>query len=106
MGISTVHYADNETNNTLKHLHNKLHPTGTPVERVEYIIELLLMEKVFANSNFTNNVKGGVIAEVIGLVNEIDEQWVLKTDLLCDAIELALSETVGTKSLKVVDWTV
>jgi type I restriction-modification system DNA methylase subunit len=177
MGRSTVHYADNETNNTLKRLHNKLRPAGTPVERVEYIIELLLlrifeaklkqdgtftplrrlfegenyrllfshllsltgdqvlselnknifpfyasiltkarevisgnmptkmqdqlvlMEEVFANSNFTNNVKGGVIAEVIGLVNEIDEQWVLKTDLLGDAIESALSETGGTKDL-------
>lgn len=177
MGRSTVHYADNETNNILKRLHNKLRPAGTPVERVEYIIELLLlrifeaklkqdgtftplrrlfdgenyrllfshllsltgdqvlselnknifpfyasiltkarqvisgnmptkmqdqlvlMEEVFANSNFTNNVKGGVIAEVIGLVNEIDEQWVLKTDLLGDAIESALSETGGTKDL-------
>ncbi|MCC7210826.1 MAG: N-6 DNA methylase [Candidatus Brocadia sp.] len=177
MGRSTVHYADNETNNILKQLHNKLRPAGTPVERVEYIIELLLlrifeaklkqdgtftplrrlfegenyrllfshllsltgdqvlselnknifpfyasiltkarqvisgnmptkmqdqlvlMEEVFANSNFTNNVKGGVIAEVIGLVNEIDEQWVLKTDLLGDAIESALSETGGTKDL-------
>ncbi|BBO19064.1 N-6 DNA methylase [Candidatus Brocadia pituitae] len=61
--------------------------------------QLVLMEEVFANSNFTNNVKGGVIAEVIGLVNEIDEQWVLKTDLLGDAIESALSETGGTKDL-------
>lgn len=43
MGRSTVHYADNETNNTLKRLHNKLRPAGTPVERVEYIIELLLL---------------------------------------------------------------
>ena len=34
--------------------------------------QLVLMEKVFANANLTNNVKGGVIAEVIGLVNEID----------------------------------
>ncbi len=177
MGRSTVHYADNETNNILKRLHNKLRPAGTPVERVEYIIELLLlrifeaklkqdgtftplrrlfegenyrllfshllsltgdqvlselnknifpfyasiltkarqvisgnlptkmqdqlvlMEEVFANSNFTNNVKGGVIAEVIGLVNEIDEQRVLKTDILGDAIESALSETGGTKDL-------
>lgn len=177
MGRSTVHYADNETNNILKRLHNKLRPAGTPVERVEYIIELLLlrifeakikqdavfaplrklfegenyrllfshllslngdqvlselnknifpfyssiiskarnvvsgnlpqkmqdqlvlMEEVFANSNFTNNVKGGVIAEVIGLVNEIDEKWILKTDLLGDAIESALSETGGTKDL-------
>ncbi|MFA5340938.1 MAG: N-6 DNA methylase [Clostridia bacterium] len=177
MGRSTVHYADSETNNILKRLHNKLRPAGTPVERVEYIIELLLlrifeakikqddtftplrklfegekyrllfshllsltgdqilahlnkevfpfysailskagkvisgnmptkmqdqlvlMEEVFANSNFTNNVKGGVIAEVIGLVNEIDEARILKTDLLGDAIESALSETGGTKDL-------
>ncbi len=177
MGRSTVHYADSETNNILKRLHNKLRPAGTPVERVEYIIELLLlrifeakikqdeifnplrklfsgenyrllfshlnslngeqilselnknifpfyatiltkakavvsgnlpqkmqdqlvlMEEVFANSNFTNNVKGGVIAEVIGLVNEIDEKYILKTDLLGDAIESALSETGGTKDL-------
>jgi type I restriction-modification system DNA methylase subunit/restriction endonuclease S subunit len=177
MGRSTVHYADNETNNILKRLHNKLRPAGTPVERVEYIIELLLlrifeakikqdevfaplrklfegenyrllfshllsltgeqilselnknifpfyasiiskarnvitenlpqkmqdqlvlMEEVFANSNFTNNVRGGVIAEVIGLVNEIDEKWILRTDLLGDAIESALSETGGTQDL-------
>lgn len=177
MGRSTVHYADSETNNILKRLHNKLRPAGTPVERVEYIIELLLlrifeskikqdetfaplrklfdgenyrllfsyllslngeqilselnknifpfystilskartvvsgnlpqkmqdqlvlMEEVFANSNFTNNVKGGVIAEVIGLVSEIEEKHILKTDLLGDAIESALSETGGTKDL-------
>jgi len=178
MGRSTVHYADNDTNNILKRLHNKLRPAGTPVERVEYIIELLLlrifeaklkqdeifkplrklfegekyrllfsylreinngdrilselnknifpfyatilhkarkvikgnlpqkiqdqlvlMEEVFANSNFTNNVKGGVINEVIGLIYEIDEKHILKTDLLGDAIESALSETGGTKDL-------
>lgn len=177
MGRSTTHYADSETNNILKRLHNKLRPAGTPVERVEYIIELLLlrifeaklkqeesfkplrnlftgenyrllfshllslngeqilselnknifpfysailskartvvsgnlpqkmqdqlvlMGEVFANSNFTNNVKGGVIAEVIGMVNEIDEKYILKTDLLGDAIESALSETGGTKDL-------
>jgi len=179
MGRSTVHYADNETNNILKRLHNKLRPAGTPVERVEYIIELLLlrifetklkqdevfkplrkifagenyrllfsyihslsngdrillelnktifpfyatilqearkvvkgnlppkmqdqlvlMEEVFADSNFTSNVKGGgVITEVIGLINDIDEKYILKTDLLGDAIESALSETGGTKDL-------
>jgi type I restriction-modification system DNA methylase subunit len=178
MARSTTHYADNDTNNILKRLHNKLRPAGTPVERVEYIIELLLlrifeaklkqdeifkplrklfdgenyrllfsyihtlsngdrilqelnktifpfyatilqsarkvvkgnlpakmqdqlvlMEEVFANSNFTNNVRGGVITEVIGLVNEIDEKYILKTDLLGDAIESALSETGGTKDL-------
>ncbi len=43
MGRSTVHYADNKTNNALKALHNKLRPAGTPVQRVEYIIELLLL---------------------------------------------------------------
>ncbi len=43
MGRSTVHYADSETNNILKKLHNKLRPAGTPVQRVEYIIELLLL---------------------------------------------------------------
>ncbi|MEW6049531.1 MAG: N-6 DNA methylase [Candidatus Zixiibacteriota bacterium] len=177
MARSTIHYADTDTNNILKRLHNKLRPAGTPVERVEYIIELLLlrifeaklkqdeefkplrnlfkgeryrllfshllsltgdqvlaelnkssfpfyatiltksrdvikgnlptkiqdqlvlMEEVFANSNFTNNVKGGVIAEVIGLVHEIEEQRILRTDLLGDAIESALSETGGTQAL-------
>ncbi|MEB2773771.1 hypothetical protein SYJ56_00540 [Algoriphagus sp. D3-2-R+10] len=43
MGRSTVHYSDNKTNNALKKLHNKLRPVGTPVQRVEYIIELLLL---------------------------------------------------------------
>lgn len=43
MGRSTVHYTDNKTNNILKALHNKLRPAGTPVQRVEYIIELLLL---------------------------------------------------------------
>jgi len=43
MARSTVHYADNKTNNILKALHNKLRPAGTPVQRVEYIIELLLL---------------------------------------------------------------
>jgi hypothetical protein len=42
MARSTVHYADNDTNSILKKLHNKLRPAGTPVQRVEYIIELLL----------------------------------------------------------------
>ncbi len=43
MARSTVHYADSTTNNLLKKLHNKLRPAGTPVQRVEYIIELLLL---------------------------------------------------------------
>lgn len=177
MARSTVHYADKETNNILKKLHNKLRPAGTPVQRVEYIIELLLLrifevklaqdpefeqlrgafagdnetllfssllslpndqilptlnsrffpfyarilsearkvwkgnlstkvqdqlvliEEVFGNSNFTNNVTSGNMAEVIGLVAELDSERLLKTDLLGDAIESALSETGGTKDI-------
>ncbi len=177
MARSTVHYADSETNNILKKLHNKLRPAGTPVQRVEYIIELLLLrifevkllkdpefgqlravfkaenenllfssllgvandqilptlntrffpfyahilsearkvwkgnlstkvqdqlvliEEVFGNSNFTNNVTSGNMAEVIGLVAELDKDRLLKSDLLGDAIESALSETGGTKDI-------
>jgi type I restriction-modification system DNA methylase subunit/restriction endonuclease S subunit len=177
MGRSTVHYADSDTNNTLKKLHKKLRPAGTPVQRVEYIIELLLLrifevklkqdpdfkqlrdlfarpndhllfnslrtvpnerllptlneqffpfyasilsqarkvykmnlgqkiqdqlvliEEVFKNSNFTNNVKSGNLQEILGLVGDIDEDSLLKTDLLGDAIESALSETGGTKDI-------
>jgi len=177
MARSTVHYADSETNNILKKLHNKLRPAGTPVQRVEYIIELLLLrifevkltqdpeftqlraafkgenenllfasllgiandqilptlntkffpfyahilsharkvwkgnlsikvqdqlvliEEVFGNSNFTNNVTSGNMAEIIGLVAELDKDRLLKTDLLGDAIESALSETGGTKDI-------
>jgi type I restriction-modification system DNA methylase subunit/restriction endonuclease S subunit len=195
MGRSTVHYADNKTNNALKKLHNKLRPAGTPVQRVEYIIELLLLrifetkikqddefkplrklftaeykwknpkkgqdapeesnenrlfsylptvsneqisselndnffpfyssilhsarqvfegenlpqkvqdqlvliEEVFSNSNFTNNVNSGNLGEIISIVaNEIEEARLLKTDLLGDAIESALSETGGTKDV-------
>jgi len=40
---STVLYSDIKTNNALKKIHNKLRPAGTPVQRVEYIIELLLL---------------------------------------------------------------
>lgn len=194
MGRSTVHYADNKTNNALKKLHNKLRPAGTPVQRVEYIIELLLLRifetkikqdeefkplrklfsaeykwknpkkgaeapeetnenrlfsylptvsneqilselndnffpfyssilssarqvyegnlpqkvqdqlvliaEVFSNSNFTNNVNSGNLGEVISIVaNDIEETRLLKTDLLGDAIESALSETGGTKDV-------
>lgn len=191
MARSTVHYADNKTNNALKKLHNKLRPAGTPVQRVEYIIELLLLrifetkikqddefkplrklfstdykwknpktgkeesnenrlfsylptvsndqilselndkffpfyssimnsarqafdgnlpqkvqdqlvliEEVFSNSNFTNNVNSGNLGEVISIVaNDIEEVRLLKTDLLGDAIESALSETGGTKDV-------
>lgn len=191
MGRSTIHYADNKTNNALKRLHNKLRPAGTPVQRVEYIIELLLLrifetkikqddefkplrklfssdyvwknpktgieesnenrlfsylptvsneqisaelndnffpfysnilhsarevfkenlpqkvqdqlvliEEVFSNSNFTNNVNSGNLGEVISIVAiDIEEARLLKTDLLGDAIESALSETGGTKDI-------
>ncbi len=177
MARSTVHYADKETNNILKKLHNKLRPAGTPVQRVEYIIELLLLrifevklvqdpdfaplraaftgdnesllfssllglpndqilptlntdffpfyahilsaarrvwrgnltdkvqdqlvliEEVFGNSNFTNNVTSGNMGEIIGLVADLDKDRLLKTDLLGDTIESALSETGGTKDI-------
>lgn len=178
MARSTVHYADNKTNNILKALHNKLRPAGTPVQRVEYIIELLLLrifevkvkkdddfkplrklfgndnnalvfsdlialtgnqaletmnkkifpfygnilgkaraiyknknlpqkvqdqlvliEEVFSNSSFSNNVKNGNLNEILGLVSDIDEERLLKTDLLGDAIESALSEQGGTKDV-------
>jgi type I restriction-modification system DNA methylase subunit/restriction endonuclease S subunit len=178
MARSTVHYSDSDTNNILKKLHNKLRPAGTPVQRVEYIIELLLLrifevklkqdldfkqlrelfkepndellfsclysvanerllptinekffpfyadilahtrkvyvktnlsqkvrdqlvliEEVFKNSNFTNNVKSGNLQEIISLISEIDEERLLNTDLLGDVIESALSETGGTKDL-------
>ena len=177
MARSTVHYADNSTNNTLKKLHNKLRPAGTPVQRVEYIIELLLLrifeaklkhdpefadirplfrdssetllfssllsapndeilailnkqmfpfyarilsevrkvitgnpslkvldqlvliEEVFSNSNFSNNVNSGNLQEIISLIGELDEERLMKTDLLGDAIESALSETGGTKDI-------
>ena len=191
MGRSTVHYADSKANKSLKALHNKLRPAGTPVQRVEYIIELLLLrifetklkqdeefkplrklfspdyrwlnpktgikesnvnrlfsylstvandqllpelndnffpfystilnsarnvfegnlpskvqdqlvliEEVFSNSNFTNNVNSGNLGEVISIVaHDIEEARLLKTDLLGDAIESALSETGGTKDI-------
>ncbi|MGI6488927.1 MAG: N-6 DNA methylase, partial [Syntrophothermaceae bacterium] len=191
MARSTVHYADNKTNNALKALHKKLRPAGTPVQRVEYIIELLLLrifetkvkqdeefkplrnlfasdykwknpktgkeesnenrlfsylttvsneqillelndnffpfystvlqsarrvftgnlpqkvqdqlvliEEVFSNSNFSNNVNSGNLGEVISIIaNDIEEARLLKTDLLGDAIESALSETGGTKDI-------
>ena len=55
--------------------------------------QLVLIEEVFKNSNFTNNVKSGNLQEIISLVSEINEERLLKTDLLGDAIESALSET-------------
>lgn len=177
MARSTVHYADSDTNSILKKLHNKLRPAGTPVQRVEYIIELLLLrifevkikhekefeplrkffkddnyhllfshllsltgeqikahlnksifpfygvilskarevyngnlsqkvqdvlvliDEVFSNSSFTTNVQSGNMNEIIGLVAEIDESRILKTDLLGDAIESALAETGGTQDI-------
>ncbi len=178
MARSTVHYADSTTNNLLKKLHNKLRPAGTPVQRVEYIIELLLLrlfevklrqdpdfkplipifkseehcgllfssllvapnddilprlntkifpfyggivaearkvlkgnppaklqdqlvllEEVFGSSNFTSAVQSGNMREILDLVAQIDENRILKSDLLGDAVESALSETGGTKDL-------
>lgn len=177
MARSTIHYTDNKTNNILKALHNKLRPAGTPVQRVEYIIELLLLrifevklkqdkefvplrklfdgdnyrllfshllslsgkqaleelnknlfpyygnilgkarevfksnlpqkvqdqlvliEEVFSNSSFSNNVKTGNLSEILSLVSDIDEKRLLETDLLGDAIESALSEQGGTKDV-------
>ena len=71
MGRSTVHYADSKANNAL-----------------------------FSNSNFTNNVNSGNLGEVISIVaHDIGESRLLKTDLLGDAIESALSETGGTRDV-------
>ncbi|MBK8442863.1 MAG: N-6 DNA methylase [Sphingobacteriales bacterium] len=62
--------------------------------------QLVLIEEVFTNSNFTNNVNSGNLGEVISIVaNDIEEARLLKTDLLGDAIESALSETGGTKDV-------
>jgi type I restriction-modification system DNA methylase subunit len=177
MARSTIHYADSATNNVLKSLHNKLRSSGTPVERVEYIIELLilrifetklrkddafveirklfekegykylfsylhtlsgeqilehlnknifpfygsilskasqvvtsnlnqkvqdqlvLIEEIFSKSKFTENILSGKLYEVISLINELDEERILNTDILGDAIESALSETGGTKDI-------
>ena len=56
MGRPTVHFADNKTNNALKKLYNKLSPAGTPVQRLEYFIELILLRifetKVKQDNNF------------------------------------------------------
>ena len=178
MSRSTVHYADSKTNTTLKNLHNKLRPAGTPIQRVEYIIELILLrmfetklkredgfkelrevfkkeehkdllfnylktissdqiteklnkdffpfygdiinkvrevvkgnlstevsdqlsliQQVFKGSNFTNNVQSGNLSDIISSVDELDEERLLHSDLLGDAIESALSETGGTKDM-------
>lgn len=62
--------------------------------------QLVLIEEVFSNSNFTNNVNSGNLGEVIGIIaHDIEEARLLKTDLLGDAIESALSETGGTKDI-------
>ncbi len=61
--------------------------------------QLVLIEEIFGNSNFTNNVTSGNMAEIIGLVADLDKDRLLKTDLLGDAIESALSETGGTKDI-------
>lgn len=59
MGRFTVHYADNKTNNALKKLHNKLRPAGTPVQRVEYIIELLPLKSLKQKFNRMRNSNHG-----------------------------------------------
>lgn len=62
--------------------------------------QLVLIEEVFSNSNFSNNVNSGNLGEVIDVVtNDIEETRLLNTDLLGDAIESALSETGGTKDI-------
>lgn len=62
--------------------------------------QLVLIEEVFSNSNFTNNVNSGNLGEVISIVaNDIEEARLLQTDLLGDAIESALSETGGTRDV-------
>ena len=61
--------------------------------------QLVLIQSVFANSNFTNNVQSGNLEEVITEVSNIDETLLLKTDLLGDVIESALSEQGGTKDI-------
>ena len=60
-----------------------------------------MIEEVFSNSNFTNNVNSGNLGEVISIVaNDIEEERLLKTDLLGDTIESAPSETGGTKDIQ------
>ncbi len=59
----------------------------------------MLIQEVFSNSNFTNNVQTGNLREVIEAVADLDEERLLNTDLLGDAIESALSETGGTKDI-------
>ncbi|PMP69970.1 MAG: hypothetical protein C0187_06175, partial [Calditerrivibrio nitroreducens] len=60
---------------------------------------LVLIEEVFANSSFSTNVQSGNMSEIIGLISEIDETTILKTDILGDAIESSLSETGGTQDI-------
>lgn len=59
----------------------------------------MLIQEIFKNSNFTNNVQSGNLSEIIEAVNDIDEDRLLNTDLLGDAIESALSEQGGTKDI-------
>ena len=40
--------------------------------------ELILIQSVFSNSNFTNNVIGGNLQEVITEVSNIDETVIVK----------------------------
>jgi type I restriction-modification system DNA methylase subunit len=82
---------------TILHIARKVF-TGNLPQKVQD--QLVLIEEVFSNSNFTNNVNSGNLGEVISIVtNDIDETRLLQTDLLGDAIESALSETGGTKDI-------
>ena len=63
------------------------------------IDQLVLIQEVFANSNFTNNVQSSNLHDIIALIEELDEACLLNSDLLGDAIESALSETGGTKDI-------
>lgn len=69
MGISTVHYADNRAISTLNKLHNKLRPAGTPVQRVEYIIELFLLRF------FETNIKQDKEFKPLRKISSPDFKW-------------------------------
>ena len=58
-----------------------------------------MIQQVFKGSNFTNNVQSGNLSDIISSVDELDEERLLHSDLLGDAIESALSETGSTKDM-------
>jgi len=61
--------------------------------------QLVLIQEIFGRSNFTDNVQSGNLSEVIAAVADLDEERLISTDLLGDAIEASLSETGGTKDI-------